>query len=152
VARIALAFVLVAGLVATPAAPAPDADSFVVAIFRPHVKGLRRLFSTGESRWVGDVVGTYPAWSRRARLIAFARSGSGVWVVRSDGSGKRRLTREDYCCAPPSWASDGRSLAYQCHRGRTLPPFSLFNAVCAVDIRTGRQRVILRPPGPALDI
>jgi TolB protein len=52
-----------------------------------------------------------PAWSPNGRNIAFVsyRNGGGVFVMRRDGSGVRRLTRE--LAWDPSWSPSGRMLA-----------------------------------------
>jgi TolB protein len=53
-----------------------------------------------------------PAWSPDGRLIAFASSrvGGGIYVVRPDGSGMRRLLRG--AASDPAWSPDSRRLAY----------------------------------------
>jgi len=67
-------------------------------------------------------------WSPDGKLIAFwsdrlegARHIRGLYVMRADGRGRRRLTPRDLV-APrdfdaPSWSSDGRMLAFSGERG-----------------------------------
>jgi TolB protein len=62
----------------------------------------------------------YPSWSPRGDSILFLdtpRSAGGfaaeVWVMKPDGSGRRRLYRSP-CCgiwSPPIWSPDGKALA-----------------------------------------
>ena len=47
-----------------------------------------------------------PAWSPDGRLIAFSSTRAGsedIWVMRADGTGLRRLTRDSYDDGAPDW-------------------------------------------------
>jgi Tol biopolymer transport system component len=50
----------------------------------------------------------YAAYRPDGHMIAFARPGSGIFLMRSDGSAKRRLLAGPY--TEPDWAPDGRRL------------------------------------------
>lgn len=55
-----------------------------------------------------------PAWSPRGDLIAFLRDG-GLWVVRAEGGGLRRLSSPEVSSATvaaAAWSPDGRQLAF----------------------------------------
>lgn len=53
-----------------------------------------------------------PAWSPDGSLIAFARDGpGGVWIVRADGRGARRLV--DDAAWAPAWSPDCSRIAVQ---------------------------------------
>jgi TolB protein len=68
--------------------------------------GARRLLVRGAEQ---------PAWSPRRKRIAFARSlvgKEGIWVMNSDGSGQRRLTRRPGD-GDPTWSPDGRRIVYR---------------------------------------
>jgi len=56
--------------------------------------------------------GSVPRWSPDGAWIAFAPDRGyygGVWIVRPDGSGERRVTKSG---GWPVWSYDGRSIAY----------------------------------------
>jgi Tol biopolymer transport system component len=57
-----------------------------------------------------------PAWSPDGQMIAFVRLnnglGSPIYVVKTDGSGLRRLTRPAALDADPTWSPDGRKIAF----------------------------------------
>nr|WP_296076805.1 hypothetical protein [uncultured Actinoplanes sp.] len=50
-----------------------------------------------------------PRWSPDGTQLAFLKAGQ-LWVMRADGSAKRRLTTR--AAAGPSWAPDGKSIAF----------------------------------------
>jgi Tol biopolymer transport system component len=87
--------------------------------------GRRIVFSGGASRtgsprhlWVSDAAGAHarelgprgsgPAWSTR-NWIAFCLQ-RGIYRIRPDGTGRRRLTRATGYS--PTWSPDGRRLAF----------------------------------------
>jgi TolB protein len=50
-----------------------------------------------------------PRWSPDGSQLAFLKAGQ-LWVMRADGTGKRRLTTR--AAAGPSWSPDGKSIAF----------------------------------------
>jgi WD40-like Beta Propeller Repeat len=58
---------------------------------------------------------TSPAWSPGGRWIAYGAGDAGLWIVRPDGTGRRRLARGDPSAF--AWSPDGARLAYAV-RGR----------------------------------
>jgi Tol biopolymer transport system component len=64
-----------------------------------------------------DSQGGSPAWSPDGTTIAFRKGahtweGKGIWLVRADGSGLRRLSHPSSCYGDdnPSWSPDGKRL------------------------------------------
>jgi len=78
-------------------------------------------------------------------LIAYSTRGADIWVMRADGSNRRRLTRSgrgvDY---DPDFSPDGRQIVFRSSRGRYAPdPFGIgLEAIRVVDVGTRRQRQI----------
>jgi Tol biopolymer transport system component len=70
------------------------------------LRGNERVLVRGSAR-SGP---TSAKWSPDGRWIAYD-DGTGLWVIRPDGTGRRRLARgEDVY--PNTWSPDGKSLAY----------------------------------------
>lgn len=84
--------------------------------------GRDRVRLTARGRPETDASGgTSPAWSPDGTLLAYASSGDAVaedqrdveiYVMRADGSGKRRLTNDPVHDATPAWSPDGKRIAF----------------------------------------
>jgi Tol biopolymer transport system component len=61
--------------------------------------------------------GANPAWSADGKRIASSSSSADIWVMRADGTRKRRLTQTVALEDVPTWSPDGRRIAYV-HDGR----------------------------------
>jgi Tol biopolymer transport system component len=90
------------------------------------------------SSWGGikvdfDTSDSGPDWSRDGRLIAFAsnRDGGGIFVVRPDGTGIRRLTPT--AGRTPRWSPDGREIAFDAPDGLRV-----------LTVGNGRERLLVR--------
>jgi len=62
-------------------------------------------------------LGTSPTWSPDGRLIAYQGSDYNIWVMLSDGTGKRQLIDDIYRDEQPVFSPDGKLLAYVSERG-----------------------------------
>ena len=94
----------------------------------PGGNGMLAYFFAGEV-WVMNADGTgtrslgdglSPAWSPNGRWIAFDVSvdrNSDIWVVRPDGSGRRRVTTHAGTDYFVSWSPDARFLVFTSDRG-----------------------------------
>lgn len=79
--------------------------------------GLRMLTNTPDSR------SSFPTWSPDGRTILFCRVDysdervglSGLWVIRPDGGGPRRVI-DDVCQDDHDWSPDGRRIAWEAQR------------------------------------
>jgi len=78
-------------------------------------------------------------------LIAYSTRGGDIWVLRADGSRRRRLTRSgpgtDF---DPDFSPDGKRIVFRSSRGRYAPDrYSIgLEAIRVVDVHTRRQRQI----------
>lgn len=66
-----------------------------------------------------EAVDEYPAWSPDGRWIAFGSLRTGdfeVYVIRPDGSGRRRVTSHPAVDFRPSWSPDGAWIAFSSSR------------------------------------
>ena len=102
--------------------------------------GNVRRISFGDGRYAT------PVWSPRGDVIAFTkmlRGTFGIGVMRTDGSGERRLT-ESFLDEGPTWAPNGRVIMFS----RATPGGP--SAIYSVDL-TGRNLRRLPTPGEASD-
>jgi TolB protein len=76
---------------------------------RPNGTAERKLFIPA-----GDDAPLTPAWSPGGRLLAFAPGPprKGIWTVRADGRGLRRVTAGRGDAVFPSWSPGGERLAF----------------------------------------
>jgi Tol biopolymer transport system component len=137
-----------------------------IYVVRPDGTGIRRVIGGPTS----DVV-----WSPDGHRLAYMGAG-GIYVARSNGSGRRRILGARFSL--PAWAPDGRELAVvgpagvylvrldgsRLRRvprsasltepawspdGRRLVCETQTTAIAAIDVRTGRRRVIAQGFEPA---
>jgi Tol biopolymer transport system component len=76
--------------------------------------------------------GGAPQWSPDGRRIAYASDG--IYVMNSDGTGKKRLTRSG---GPPHWSPDGKQIAFT---GGEFPEYDVY----VVNAGGGRERRLTR--------
>jgi len=92
---------------AHPATAQAKAEKSLIA----YVRGGDIYVSAGatETRLTSGGGHARPRWSPDGTQLAFLKAGQ-LWVMRADGSAKRRLTTR--AAAGPSWAPDGKSIAF----------------------------------------
>ena len=98
-----------------------------------------------------------PAWSPDGSQIAFAGQigtttedprRTEIYVMRVDGTGRRRLTTNDALDGNPAWSPDGKSLAFVSYRdgfGRTcFHECSTSGEIYVLEVETGETRRLTR--------
>jgi Tol biopolymer transport system component len=98
----------------------PDGRTIVVEIDKSDTAGVH-IFSAG-GRLIRNLTPKgfqgQPSFSPDGRFIAYERDvaegNNGVWLMKADGTGKRRLTRSPFgCCdTDPNFSPDGRTITF----------------------------------------
>ena len=112
-------------------------DLLQIYVVRPDGSGLRRLTSDRAARG-GNRFGAHSAaWSPDGRRLAFASDRDGdddIYVVRLDGTGPRKVTRNLVDDSNPRWSPDARRIVFDrtdYERDR--------RAIVIVDLTTGTE-------------
>lgn len=104
--------------------PDVSPDGRTVIFSRPDPAGANSdtifAFTLGDEAPRPLTRGSHPRYSRDGSWISFARVTAGqsdVWIMRADGSAKRRVTNTGYDEELPSPSPDGRYVVYASSRG-----------------------------------
>jgi Tol biopolymer transport system component len=96
---------------------------------------------------------TSPAFSPDGRWVAFERAvdfgsgNGGLFVIRTDGSGQRRLTDDSTGAGYPRWSPDGKRILFsQRVEATTFAPGPLW----IVDVAGGKPRPVTDPADPGI--
>ena len=104
--------------------PSPDGREIVYEDDEPTRAVIAVMDADGSNRRVLTPSGFQgqPAWSPDGRWIVFERDAApgdnGIWLMRRDGSSRRRLTRNPYagaecgCDTDPAFSPDGRQISF----------------------------------------
>ncbi len=125
--------------------------------------GKQRALTTGQG---GDF---RPAWSPDGQWIAFSSDRdsdlpnakgrwerlhiAGIFLIRPDGSGLKRLTpRDENFCGSPKWSADSKSLIAYCMKGQDTWENRVGNdpsesELRQIDIATGATKALAAGPG-----
>jgi Tol biopolymer transport system component len=98
----------------------PDGQTIVVEIDKPDTAGVS-LFSAG-GRLIRNLTPKgfqgQPSFSPDGKFIVYERDvaegNNGVWQMKTDGTGRRRITRNPFgCCdTDPNFSPDGRTITF----------------------------------------
>lgn len=113
--------------------------------------GTKALALTAGGQTDGKAVDTSPSFSPDGRWIAFERATdfdagkAGLFVIRTDGTGLRRLTDDALGAGYPRWSPDGKQILFTQHLdGTTFAPGPLW----VVDVADGAARPLTDPKDP----
>lgn len=105
----------------------PDAQESTIYVIGREGRGLRRVTRGAFARWSPD--------GRRFVVTAPTRQSAGnLFVVKADGSGRRRLTRTPWTDFAAGWSRDGRKILFTRFVARSS------GDVMVVDVGSGRAR------------
>ena len=66
------------------------------------------------ARWLGRPIayGFHPRWSPNGKLIVYVGANGGIYVMRPDGSRRRRIAQGGFADDSPTWSPDSRRIAF----------------------------------------
>lgn len=116
--------------------PRPTRDGKKVVFVFSHPKHHCQLYSinadgTGKKKLGGgplDTFDTYPSWSPDGNMVAFSSSRAGgrdVWLINTDGSGLKRLTKFPGFEESPVFSPDGKRILFESNKGGTVELWSV---------------------------
>ncbi|MCA1702946.1 MAG: LpqB family beta-propeller domain-containing protein [Actinobacteria bacterium] len=109
---------------------------------RPNGTGLDRLARDAIDSAIWSPNKSHVAFTRSRVDLCEASTCDSVWVMRADGSGKRRLATEAY---RPSWSPNGRRLAFV-HRVDADNPATNRDELVIARIDGSHERVVALAP------
>jgi Tol biopolymer transport system component len=90
---------------------AGKSDTWQVFSMRPDGADVRQVTHLAHS----TARSMFPTWAPDKRRLAFSSTVAGhvkIFVINSDGSGQRKLTRDSVDELAPAWSPDGRRIAF----------------------------------------
>ena len=92
----------------------------------------------GRRRLTDNIMDGMPTWSPDGSMIAFSRD-TDIYVMRADGSARRRFTSLEGWEDAPTWSPDGRQIAFR-HN----------SSISVADVDGGRARQLASPGGTGM--
>jgi len=121
-----------------------DAEKFPSRLTLADANGGRRRVVTAAKGTLSSLELADPAWAPSGRRLAFSLNVRGtfeIFVVNTDGTGLRRLTRNRLNDVDPAWSPDGRTILFGRSVGEFIDgPYFLF----AMNADGTRQHRLLR--------
>jgi hypothetical protein len=99
---------------------------------------LYAVFEAGNGEWL-RFRGSSPAWSPTTQLLAYVRNHR-IWIGSLDGK-ERPLAQGNYQASQPTWARDGKQLAFACGVGDRLRDRD--RGLCVVPVAAGDVRRVV---------